>query len=76
MEREQSMPTNDAISEALMMTIQDVANALQCSDRHVTDLRKENRIPQPVILGKRKGVRWPRHVIEEWIASGCPALAV
>lgn len=76
MSRELSKPTNDAINEALLMTIQDVAKALQCSDRHITNLRKEQRMPQPVKVGKRTGVRWPRHVIEDWIAAGCPTLAV
>jgi excisionase family DNA binding protein len=66
----------DAIDQALMMTKQEVAEALQCSDRHVDNMRRENRIPQPVKTGKRKGVRWPRKQILEWIDAGCPALAV
>jgi predicted DNA-binding transcriptional regulator AlpA len=64
----------DPIGGALMMTIRDVANAMQCSDRHITNLRNEGRIPQPVKLGT--SVRWPRRVIEDWINANCPALAV
>jgi predicted DNA-binding transcriptional regulator AlpA len=64
----------DAIAGALMMTIPDVANAMKCSDRHVTNLRNEGRMPPPVKLGA--SVRWPRRVIEDWIDAGCPSLAV
>jgi predicted DNA-binding transcriptional regulator AlpA len=56
-----------------MLGIPDVAKLLQCSERHVTNLRKEGRIPPPVKLGTL--VRWPRKVIEDWIAAGCPAMA-
>ncbi len=67
---------HDSIDEALTMTIRDVADALQCSDRHIFNMRKEGRMPLPAKTGKKKGVRWPRRVIEEWIDDGCPALAV
>jgi predicted DNA-binding transcriptional regulator AlpA len=66
----------DAIKKTLTMSIPEVAEALQCSDRHIFDMRKEQRMPQPATVGKRKGVRWSRRVIEEWIDAGCPALAV
>jgi excisionase family DNA binding protein len=54
----------------LMLTTRDVAGLIQCSDRHVTNLRKEGRIPPAVKLGT--SVRWSRQIIEEWIAAGCP----
>jgi predicted DNA-binding transcriptional regulator AlpA len=76
MNRQLKQTTNEVSDEPLTMTIKDVAKALQCSNRHITNLRKQNRIPQPARLGKRKGIRWPRQVIEDWIAAGCPALAV
>ena len=63
-------PKHDAISEALMMTKEEVAKALQCCDRHIDNMRKDGRIPQPVELGKRC-VRWPRKQFLEWIESGC-----
>jgi predicted DNA-binding transcriptional regulator AlpA len=69
-------PKQDAISKSLTMTIPEVADALQCSDRHLFDMRMDGRIPLPSKTGKRKGVRWSRRVIEEWIDAGCPALAV
>ncbi len=63
----------DAINDALMLSTQDIAKMLQCSDRHVTNLRKDGRIPPPVKLGEL--VRWPRRVIDEWIEAGCPVAA-
>lgn len=66
----------DPSSEASTMTIPQVAAALQCTDRHIFNLRKQARMPLPTALGKKKGVRWSRRVIEEWIAGGCPAIAV
>jgi predicted DNA-binding transcriptional regulator AlpA len=64
----------DAVTEALMLTIHDVAKLMKCSGRHITNLRRKGEIPQPVKLGA--SVRWPRMVIKEWIDAGCPALAV
>ena len=68
------MKEQDAIGKAQMMTIPDVADRLKCSERHLTNLRKRNEMPQPVKLGAL--VRWPRAQIEEWIDAGCPAIAV
>ncbi len=56
-----------------MLSTKDVAELMQCSDRHVTNLRNEGRMPPPVKLGTL--VRWPRRTIEQWIADGCPAAA-
>jgi len=66
----------DAIHQSLTMTIPEVADALQCSDRHIFNMRRDGRIPVPSKTGKIKGVRWSRRVIEDWIDAGCPALAV
>jgi excisionase family DNA binding protein len=63
----QMLPEGDP----LMLTIEDVAKMLQCSDRHVTNLRREGLMPPPVKLGVL--VRWPRKTIEDWIAANCPA---
>jgi excisionase family DNA binding protein len=66
---------NDTSNETLMMTIPQVAEALQCSDRHIANLRKRGQIPQPATVGMRN-VRWLRRQILEWIENGCPAIAV
>jgi excisionase family DNA binding protein len=62
---------NEFVSEALMLSVQDVAKLMQCSDRHLCNLRRAGRMPAPVKLGTL--VRWPRKVIEDWVANGCPA---
>src|SRR5689334_2109906 len=74
--RAMTQSTKEFFNEPPTMTIPQVAAALQCCDRHIFDLRQQNRMPQPTTVGKKKGVRWSRQVIEEWIESGCPALAV
>jgi len=56
---------------AAMMTVQDVAEALNCSTRTVYRLADAGRMPRPVKLGAL--VRWPRAAVEEWIADGCPS---
>lgn len=71
-----STEKKDAVAEPRTMTIQDVAEALQCSDRHIFNMRRDGRIPPPGKTGKEKGVRWPCHVIDDWIRAGFPALAV
>jgi predicted DNA-binding transcriptional regulator AlpA len=67
-------PTQDAIDRALFLDISDMAKALKCSPRHVTNLRNRREIPQPVKLGAR--VLSPRKRIEDWISDGCESLAV
>lgn len=61
---------NDAWNDALMLSMKDVARLMQCSDKHVVNLRKQARMPQCTKLGTL--VRWPRTLIEAWIADGCP----
>jgi predicted DNA-binding transcriptional regulator AlpA len=60
----------DEIDDEVMLTIPDVMKLLQCSDKHITNLRKRNRIPQPVKLGQL--VRWPRKAFIKWMNEGCP----
>jgi predicted DNA-binding transcriptional regulator AlpA len=64
------MKSANEATTALMLSVRDVARLMQCSDRHVTNLRNEGRIPPPVKLGVL--VRWPRRVIEDWVIAGCP----
>lgn len=54
-----------------LLSVDDIATAyLQCSSRHVYRLADSGRMPRPIKLGSL--VRWPRVVIEQWIADGCP----
>jgi predicted DNA-binding transcriptional regulator AlpA len=59
---------------ALLLDVKAVACLLTCSTRHVYRLADSGLMPQPVKVGAL--VRWPRPVIEQWIASGCPAVLV
>ncbi|MCD0459213.1 helix-turn-helix transcriptional regulator [Roseiconus lacunae] len=53
-----------------MMSVDDVADELNCSARHVRRLADSGRMPRPIKLGTL--VRWPRAAIEQWIGDGCP----
>lgn len=67
------MSESNSAATSLMYTTEDVAQLLKCSPRHVTNLRKGGRMPPPVKLGVL--TRWPRPVIDDWIAAGCPPAA-
>jgi excisionase family DNA binding protein len=54
-----------------MLAVHGVARLLGCSTRTVYRLVDSGRMPRPVKLGAL--VRWPREVVESWIASGCPS---
>ena len=56
---------------AAMLTVGDVAKLMRCSARTVYRMADTGRMPKPVKLGAL--VRWPRAVVENWIAEGCPA---
>lgn len=68
-----SQASNVESGGVLMLSAQDVAKLLQCSDKHVNNLRRQGRIPSPVKLGAL--TRWPRRDIENWVAAGCPKVA-
>lgn len=53
-----------------MLTVHDVARMLNCSARTVYRMTDLGRMPRPVKLGAL--VRWPKAVVERWIADGCP----
>jgi excisionase family DNA binding protein len=49
-----------------------VADMLGASPRHVYRLADAGRLPAPIKLGAL--VRWPRRIVLDWIAAGCPAV--
>lgn len=55
---------------AALYSIDDVAQILNCSARHVRRLVDTCRIPQPIKLGAL--LRWVKTDIDQWIATGCP----
>jgi excisionase family DNA binding protein len=60
-----------SITPAALLDVRAVAALLDCSPRHVYRLADAGRLPAPVRVGAL--VRWPRQVIADWIAAGCPA---
>ena len=57
-------------TQPAMLTVHDVARVLNCSVRTVYRLCDRGRMPRPVKLGAL--VRWPRDVVDQWVADGCP----
>jgi excisionase family DNA binding protein len=55
---------------AAMLDVEAVADLLCVSTRHVRRLVDAGRCPKPVKLGRV--CRWPRPVVDQWIADGCP----
>lgn len=53
-----------------MLGVEQFAELLDVSPRHVRRLVDAGRCPPPVRLGSC--IRWPRPVVERWIADGCP----
>ncbi len=53
-----------------MMSVDDVAMEVGCCTRSVRRWADSGRMPKPIKLGSL--IRWPRTVIEQWIAEGCP----
>jgi excisionase family DNA binding protein len=53
-----------------LMTIAEVAEMLQCTDRHIYRLEKDRKMPKALRPGAL--VRFRRKLIIEWIEAGCP----
>lgn len=61
----------EAGKETRLLTVDDVAQMLACSPRHVAELRNTGRMPAPRKLGRL--VRWCPAEISAWLRDGCPA---
>jgi len=57
-----------------MIDVETLAELWSVSTRHIRRLVDAGHCPPPVRLGRC--VRWPRPVIEKWIAEGCPSCRV
>lgn len=61
-----SKPTSTSTK---LFDVQQVADLLNCSPRHVYRLADAGKMPRPLRLGSL--VRWNREILDEWIAAGC-----
>ena len=52
-----------------LMNVDEVAQALMCSTRHVYRLADGGKMPRPIKLGAL--VRWRRDEIHVWVEGGC-----
>jgi len=53
-----------------LLDVQQVAELLNCSTRHVIRMVSEGRMPAPFKL--RTLARWHRLTLEKWLSEGCP----
>ncbi|MFG0320064.1 MAG: helix-turn-helix transcriptional regulator [Planctomycetota bacterium JB042] len=56
----------------LLLSVNEVADLLGCSIRHVHRLVAERKAPSPIRLGA--SARWRRSDLEQWVEEGCPPL--
>jgi len=61
---------NRAATSPAMLDVEAFAALLGVSTRHLRRLVDAGKCPQPVRLGGC--VRWPRQVVDTWIADRCP----
>jgi excisionase family DNA binding protein len=66
-----SSPPPAEADAAGMYDAESLARLLKCSTRTIYRLCDAGRMPRPIKLGAL--VRWPRALISEWIATGCPS---
>ncbi len=60
----------EAAGPETLLEIDEVADLLKCSDRHIRRLCTNGRMPAPIRVGAL--VRWRRDDILGWIEQGCP----
>ena len=58
--------------QTALLTIQQLAEMLNCSTRHLYRLVDRSAAPRPVRLGNL--LRFRRDDIETWIRDGCPSV--
>ena len=57
--------------ESALLTIAQVAEQLNCSQRHVRRMSETRRMPGPLHLGSHL-LRWRCDEVRSWISRGCP----
>lgn len=57
-------------SRSALLTVQEVAELLRCSPRHIRRLADGGQMPLPIHLGHL--VRWRKFELDQWIEDGCP----
>jgi excisionase family DNA binding protein len=67
-----STATSPAAPAPQLLDVQQVAELLGCSPRHVYRLADAGRMPAPLKLGSL--VRWSAGAIRDWVDQGCPAV--
>ena len=68
---EQMNQLDDMPIESKLLTIDQIASFLQCSQRSVYRLSESGVIPPPMKLGRL--ARWDPRIIDDWLDAGCPA---
>ena len=66
----QTQPISTADEPNRLISVGQVAELLQCSNRTVYRFADSDHMPRPRKLGHL--ARWPWSEIQEWIADGCP----
>lgn len=66
------MNTKTAKIVALMLGVEEVAQTLGVSVKHVRRMADSGRMPRPIRLGRL--LKWNRATIESWCAAGCPLI--
>jgi excisionase family DNA binding protein len=59
----------DPAAFQVLLDVQQVADLLNCSARHVYRLADAGRMPAPLKLGAL--VRWRRQDLDTWLTGGC-----
>lgn len=59
------MKSLENLSIQKLMTVQQVAECLECSPRHVTRMVSNKQFPAPIKIGRLS--RWKPQVIENWL---------
>jgi predicted DNA-binding transcriptional regulator AlpA len=62
------------LSAPLLLDIEAAAELAGISARHLEDLVKEGKAPEPVKLGRCR--RWRPDVLTAWIKADCPPMAI
>ncbi len=66
-----ALPNEAKARQSRLMTVDELAERLNCSRRTARNMAERGDAPPPISLGP-KLLRWDREVVERWISDGCP----
>jgi predicted DNA-binding transcriptional regulator AlpA len=68
----QTAPAQNTEQSSMVIDVRELAAMLDISEPTLRQMRRQGLVPAPIAALGPRLLRWPRKLIEDWVAAGCP----